>query len=242
MAAPAKKARPITARTSRLDGAATRSQILQTAGEIFAERGYAETTSKEICHRADANLASVNYHFGSKDGLYEAVLIEAHRQIISLEELRSIVEHHDDPRLSLRLVLMHFVELAGQPEASWGLRVVLREMMSPSPLAPALVQRAMLPKMKLVLGLVSSIMKLPEDHSSVQVGLAMVMIPCACLVIIPKTVKYRAFPALHRSPAETVDDMMRYALAGLDALSHQGKCSSVAAVTARKSRHTSKSR
>jgi AcrR family transcriptional regulator len=53
------------------EGAAkTRQSLLVAASEIFAEKGYRDTTIAEICERAGANVAAVNYHFGSKQTLY----------------------------------------------------------------------------------------------------------------------------------------------------------------------------
>ena len=47
----------------------TRERILQAAGEAFAAAGYRTTTVRDICQKADVNLASVNYHFGDKQRL-----------------------------------------------------------------------------------------------------------------------------------------------------------------------------
>ena len=69
----------------REDGVQTRQRLLEIAGQIFAQRGYARTTSKEICKRAGANIAAVNYHFGGKEGLYAAVLEEAHARLVSID-------------------------------------------------------------------------------------------------------------------------------------------------------------
>ena len=52
----------------------TKERLLTAATKVFAERGFKETTVREICALAGANLAAVNYHFGSKDKLYSAVL------------------------------------------------------------------------------------------------------------------------------------------------------------------------
>jgi TetR/AcrR family transcriptional regulator, regulator of cefoperazone and chloramphenicol sensitivity len=61
-------------RSLRADGEATRAKILESAGRLFAAQGYAEATSKEIAADADVDLASINYHFGSRSGLYLTVL------------------------------------------------------------------------------------------------------------------------------------------------------------------------
>jgi AcrR family transcriptional regulator len=52
----------------------TRERILDAAETLFADRGVAATSLREITRRADVNLAAVNYHFGSKKGLFQAVL------------------------------------------------------------------------------------------------------------------------------------------------------------------------
>lgn len=51
----------------------TQTKILDAAEFLFAERGFAETSLRTITGRAKVNLASVNYHFGSKKSLIQAV-------------------------------------------------------------------------------------------------------------------------------------------------------------------------
>lgn len=51
----------------------TKSRILDAAEQLFAERGFAETSLRTITARAKVNLASVNYHFGSKKSLIQDV-------------------------------------------------------------------------------------------------------------------------------------------------------------------------
>lgn len=55
-------------------GEATRERILHAAGELFAEKGFGETTIRDICHRAEVNLASINYHFHDKENLFSDVI------------------------------------------------------------------------------------------------------------------------------------------------------------------------
>lgn len=51
-------------------GVDTRQRLLNSACEVFAEKGFSDATIKEISERAEANIAAVNYHFGSKEDLY----------------------------------------------------------------------------------------------------------------------------------------------------------------------------
>ena len=51
----------------------TVERILDTAENLFAEKGFAETSLRLITSKAKVNLAAVNYHFGSKKSLIQAV-------------------------------------------------------------------------------------------------------------------------------------------------------------------------
>ncbi|MFI6287799.1 TetR/AcrR family transcriptional regulator [Streptomyces sp. NPDC051018] len=63
-----------TAAPARTD---TRERILDAAIGLFGERGYAATSLRAVTEAADANIAAVNYHFGSKEGLLRAVIDRA---------------------------------------------------------------------------------------------------------------------------------------------------------------------
>jgi AcrR family transcriptional regulator len=51
----------------------TRERVLEAACQIFADKGFHNTTVADICEKAEANIAAVNYHFGDKESLYDAV-------------------------------------------------------------------------------------------------------------------------------------------------------------------------
>ncbi len=51
----------------------TRWRLLQAATEVFAEVGYHAATTREICKRANVNLASIHYYYGDKAELYREV-------------------------------------------------------------------------------------------------------------------------------------------------------------------------
>ncbi|MEH6501062.1 MAG: TetR family transcriptional regulator [Pseudoalteromonas distincta] len=53
----------------------TVERILDAAEQLFAEKGFAETSLRLITSKAGVNLAAVNYHFGSKKALIQAVFV-----------------------------------------------------------------------------------------------------------------------------------------------------------------------
>jgi TetR/AcrR family transcriptional regulator len=52
----------------------TAAQVLAAARALFAEHGYHGTSVRAITQAARVNLGAITYHFGSKQGLYEAAL------------------------------------------------------------------------------------------------------------------------------------------------------------------------
>ena len=93
------------ARGLRSDGEATRTRILEAAGELFAVTGYAETANKTIAAQAQVDLASINYHFGNRSGLYQAVLAESHGQLLNMNALQQLVGSELPPASKLRLLI-----------------------------------------------------------------------------------------------------------------------------------------
>jgi AcrR family transcriptional regulator len=53
----------------------TRTAILTAAERLYADRGFADVTLRDIVAAADVNLAAVNYHFGSKDELIAELFV-----------------------------------------------------------------------------------------------------------------------------------------------------------------------
>ncbi|MDC7784319.1 TetR/AcrR family transcriptional regulator [Rhodoplanes sp. TEM] len=60
-------------RRSTVPGDETRERLLDAAERLFAERGYANVSTRDIAEAARSNAAAAHYHFGSKEALLEAV-------------------------------------------------------------------------------------------------------------------------------------------------------------------------
>src|SRR5258708_37420605 len=57
-----------------------RDQLLEGAIECLRTKGYARTTARDIAAAADANLASIGYHFGSKEALLNEAILQTCEQ------------------------------------------------------------------------------------------------------------------------------------------------------------------
>src|SRR4051794_12129949 len=73
---------PLSNDSEHLD---TKARILKVAERLFMEHGFSATSLRMITGEAKVNLASVNYHFGSKEALIEAVFT---RRLAPLNEER----------------------------------------------------------------------------------------------------------------------------------------------------------
>src|SRR6202049_2648622 len=82
----------------------TREKLVEVAGRVFADRGYQAATVREICVRAGANVAAVNYHFGDKLGLYAEVLQESVRAA-QVEAIQNALDQNAPPEDILRAVI-----------------------------------------------------------------------------------------------------------------------------------------
>ena len=93
----------------------TRERILDVAERLFMENGYEATSMRTITSEAEENLASVNYHFGSK----EALVCEVFRRRLGVQPQLDLahVKHgtepaDEPPELLLARHLLGIVELA----------------------------------------------------------------------------------------------------------------------------------
>ena len=194
--------------------------MLEVAGQVFAKRGYAHATSKEICERAGANVAAVNYHFGGKEALYSAVLIEAHRRLVTVEELTALAESKSDAREKLEAIFGKILgELSAQSsKSSWQFRVLTRELLSPSPMLDRMLKNEAAPKALIMRSVIAQIMQLPPDHPAVAQSLITVVAPCVLLLIGHRGIAKKVVPNLDMDPETLKQHMMTYALAGLEAV------------------------
>lgn len=113
--------------------AATREQLLDTAAEVFAEHGFRNATVREICQRAGANIAAINYHFGDKEALYTEVVRRCMRTARDKYPPTIGLSKRPTPGQKLRAFVYSFLLriFDAGPNGMRG-RLILREMVDPT--------------------------------------------------------------------------------------------------------------
>jgi AcrR family transcriptional regulator len=199
----------------------TRAQLIETAGQVFAERGFAGATGQEICRRAGVNTAAIVYHFGGMTELYDAVLAEARERLVATKTLAAAVKAERDPRRQLEALLGLIVRTVTSPASqSWPGRLFGREFVSPSPVYGPRHDRVLAVRMKILKSIVSALTGYPMSDPMLARGCISIIAPCLMLLLFDRRKLRRLLPGLDTT-ADAAPQITRYlvdfALAGLQA-------------------------
>jgi AcrR family transcriptional regulator len=138
---------------------ATHGRLLETAGRVFAETGFQAAKVRDICARAEVNLAAVNYHFGGKLGLYRAVLRYA---ACAANEAVPIHLPGRNPEEKLRLFVRGLLQnMYGEDRPAWPIRLMTHELAQPTAALDGVVDQVIRPKYDAVRALVSGVIGRP---------------------------------------------------------------------------------
>lgn len=160
--------------------AETRQRLLEAAGEVFAEHGFRAATVRDICQRANVNIAAVNYHFGDKERLYAAVLRYAHR--CALEKYPPDFGLQKDATAEQRLhafVRSFLLRILDEGRPAWHGKLMSWEMIEPTSALDALVEEDIRPRAEQLRAIVRALFG--RRVSTEQVGLCAMSIVSQCV-------------------------------------------------------------
>jgi AcrR family transcriptional regulator len=135
---------PARARPQRSDGEQSRERLMLAALELFADQGFAKTSTREIAEAAGTNVAAISYYFGDKAGLYRAVFSEP------MGDPAEEIARFADPALplaeALRGFYFGFIEPLRQGDlARRCMKLHMREMLEPTGLWQYEIERSIRP-------------------------------------------------------------------------------------------------
>ena len=177
----------------------THDALLRAAGEVFADRGYRLGTIREICRRAGANGAAVNYHYGGKQALYTAVLRHAYRCALEKHPPDFGVKTGAPAEERLRAFVHSFLlRIFDDGPCAWRGRLIAREMVDPTGALDRLVREEIRPQADLLRSIVIAILGRPADEELIRL--------CGCSVMSQCVFYFNCRPVLERLfPDQAVD-------------------------------------
>ena len=209
-----------TAADAAVRDTATRARLLAIAARLFAERGFAKVTVRDICRKARANVAAVNYHFGGKLGLYHEVIETAMREMQATTEAAREAGDHQPPEQQLRAYIEVFVHrVLGSGRDNWIHPLMMQEISDPTPAFDMVIEQVIRPRLAYLFGVIAALIDCPPDD--VRVARCAMSVQVQCLALLHNPMAGRINPAFERTP-ETLDAMAdhiaRFSLAGIRAL------------------------
>lgn len=152
-----------------------RNRLLNAAGSIFAAKGYRASTVREICDRADVNLASINYHFGDKQRLYIETVKRAYQ--LKADQV-SMPEWPTETPPTVKLadfIRTLLTRMIGVEEDSWQHELIMREIVSPTSACRELVLESFRPQFDLLLEILDELLPSETpDHTRHQLAFSVV--------------------------------------------------------------------
>jgi len=210
-----RRGRPIGRRDAR--EAATRQRLLDAATRLFAERGYFHVPVRDICREARANIAAINYHFGDKLQLYREVLDAAIAEVRTVGDATMDAPPGSSPEAKLRHYIRTFVPRLARP--TWIMSLLRHEMNEPTPLAPAIAERAFMPRIKYLAAVVAELLGCPATDP--RVPLTVISIQSQCLFYRPDPFRDRVYPGWPLNDAQLVqaaEFIAEFCVAGIEGI------------------------
>jgi AcrR family transcriptional regulator len=203
---------------NRKDGRATRLKVLNAACAVFAEKGFHSARVADICRRAGANVASVNYYFGDKSSLYREAWLHAVRTFRERGRLDVQSESPGEAlREYIRLLTRQFATNGAMGHFS---RLYLRELVSPTGLIQDAWREMVDPRRRVLHQIIRGIAGPDADEAAVLFCELSIVNQCRALL----TIKRSDFEHMLGQPlsAEVIqrlaDHIADFSLAGIKAV------------------------
>ncbi len=150
----------------------TKNKLLKIAAEMFARHGYEGVSTRELAQKAKVNLSAINYYFGSKQNLYQAVIddiiaiiADGFRQPAD-EALADCRSSGLPPREKIKMIIFKLLDFMCQNNISdVEASLLVKEIVTPSPAYDNLYAKIFKPMHQTVSELIAAELKLmPEDQ------------------------------------------------------------------------------
>lgn len=112
--------------------AATRTALINAAAPLFAETGFEATRTRDIADKARANVSAINYHFGSKMGLYQAVIKNQADEMNASFPIETEAVRDEAPTTRLHWLIHNLLRRVLVQNDDSRLKICVREFVEPT--------------------------------------------------------------------------------------------------------------
>lgn len=180
----------------------TPERILEAAGEIFGREGFKAATIRRIADAADANVASINYHFRDKEGLYAAVLENLFQtgfaKFPADMDLKNDAAPEERLRAFIRAMFFRLLSKDGWAGMSGPGRLIAREFLEPTPSFEPIIEKYIRPQKKILMSIVEDLLgRSPSPR----------ILASCCLSIIGQCIYYALGAPVIKKITEQTDQM-----------------------------------
>lgn len=203
---------------------AKKERLLTVAGEVFIEKGFRDATVAEICARAEANISAVNYHFGSKEALYQEAWRHSFTESLKAYPMDGSVSESAPAEERLRGQLTALIRRIAD-ENNKDFFIAQMEMINPTGLLQEVMKSELIPMRQQTLALVREM--LGPEATEQQVHYCEISIISMCvqpmvMQRIARRTNDKNMPAIIEDITAFADHVVMFALAGINAMRRKG--------------------
>jgi len=203
----------------------TKQRLLDAASRVFVEQGFARSKIRDIVARANTNLAAVNYHFGSKERLYDAVLRHHAQRIMTAHPTHLVpgfeaLSTDEKLRVFIRGVIGRILD---DDPATVFPRLVAQEMLDPTPALDGMIEAFVRPQAAVLIGIVATLLDIRRNSAEARRCALSVIGQCLNLYF-QRHVIHRVFPEQrldHTAIDELAAHVATFSLGGIEAVARR---------------------
>lgn len=209
---------------TRKKSGATKEKLLVAASEVFIEKGFRDATVADICARAGANISAVNYHFGSKEALYQEAWRHSFTESVKSYPMDGGVSDSAPAEERLRGQLTSLIGRIAD-ENNKDFFIAQTEMVNPTGLLKEVMKTELIPMRQKTLSLVRELLGPDATEQQVQYCEISIISMCVHPMVmqrITKRTKDKEMPAIIEDIGVFADHVVTFALAGINAIRSEG--------------------
>jgi len=210
---------------TRKKSEAKKEKLLSAASEVFIEKGFRDATVAEICARAGANISAVNYHFGSKEALYQEAWRYSFSESITAYPMDGGIRESAPPEERLRGQLTSLIHRIADVNNK-DFFIAQMEMINPTGLLKQVMQLELIPMRERTLAVVRELLgpqATEQEIAFCEISIISMCIHPIMLQRMAQRDQNRNLPGLIEDIAAFADHIVSFALAGINAMHRNGR-------------------